>query len=140
MMKVGYSLDDQLSVEWEALPGVEVLIEETFPPTVRVPDISIVQPHLVIEGTRRLVGRDLAIAVEVVAPGSRLMDTVTKVAQYARAGIPNYWLFDVDGPVSVLAYELDGASYTLTASITGGLFTTTSPSPITIDLDALVRR
>lgn len=40
--------------------------------------------------------RGLLLAVEVLSPGSRRHDRVTKRAFYARVGIPEYWIVDLD--------------------------------------------
>lgn len=49
------------------------------------------------------------LVIEVVTPGDRARDTVDKVADYAEAGIPEYWIIDPAlGSVSVLAPGADG--------------------------------
>lgn len=39
----------------------------------------------------------LALAVEVVSPGSRRLDRTVKPREYAEVGIPRYWLVERDG-------------------------------------------
>lgn len=44
--------------------------------------------------------------VEIVSPGSEDLDRVTKHAEYARAGIPNYWRVERGRPATVYAFHL----------------------------------
>ena len=37
------------------------------------------------------------LVIEIVSPGSEAIDPVTKVREYASAGIPQYWVVDRDG-------------------------------------------
>ncbi|MBC8159690.1 MAG: Uma2 family endonuclease [Roseiflexaceae bacterium] len=54
------------------------------------------------------LGADLV--VEVVSPDAPERDTVSKVADYAEAGVPEYWIINpLDDSVTVLV--LDGAAY-----------------------------
>ncbi|WP_410811283.1 Uma2 family endonuclease [Micromonospora sp. 067-2] len=54
---------------------------------------------------------DVVLVVEIVSPGSEAMDSVTKVREYASAGIPQYWVVDRDGAQTVTLHRLsrDGA-------------------------------
>ena len=51
---------------------------------------------------------DLVLVVEIVSPGSEAMDSVTKVREYASAGIPQYWVVDRDGAQTVTLHRLTG--------------------------------
>lgn len=75
----------------------------------RIPDLSV---------WRKPPGRsvwaavtEIALVVEIVSPGSEAMDSVTKVREYASAGIPQYWVVDRDGAQTVTLHRLgvDGA-------------------------------
>ncbi|WP_308431690.1 Uma2 family endonuclease [Amycolatopsis acidiphila] len=50
---------------------------------------------------------DVLIVVEIVSPGSHRMDTVVKHGEYADAGIPYYWIVDLDEPLSLVACHLE---------------------------------
>nr|BFE76415.1 hypothetical protein GCM10020092_097160 [Actinoplanes digitatis] len=54
---------------------------------------------------------DLLLAVEIVSPGSAVMDEVVKVREYAAAGIPRYWMVERDAAQTVTLHVLgaDGA-------------------------------
>jgi Uma2 family endonuclease len=49
----------------------------------------------------------LLVAIEVVSPSSRIEDKVRKREEYARAGIPRYWIVEQDQPQTVLMLALD---------------------------------
>src|SRR6185436_976403 len=49
---------------------------------------------------------DLLLAVEIVSPSSKSMDRELKVKEYARAGIPRYWVVDRDTANTVTLYRL----------------------------------
>jgi len=66
---------------------------------------------------------EVLIVVEIVSPGSVRMDNKTKRHEYADAGIPHYWILDVDKPVSLIDCHLagefgyqDGGSITASSS------------------------
>ncbi|GAB3403705.1 Uma2 family endonuclease [Flindersiella endophytica] len=52
------------------------------------------------------------LVVEIVSPGSETTDTVDKPAEYAKCGIPHYWIVRVDmtGVSVIERYRLDEAS------------------------------
>lgn len=52
----------------------------------------------------------LLLAVEVVSAGSEAVDRVIKKAEYAKAGIPRYWVVERDPANTVTMYELDDAA------------------------------
>ncbi|RLP96922.1 Uma2 family endonuclease [Micromonospora sp. CV4] len=49
---------------------------------------------------------DVVLVVEIVSPGSEAMDSVTKVREYASAGIPQYWVVDRDTAQTVTLHRL----------------------------------
>jgi Uma2 family endonuclease len=77
------------------------------------------------------------LAVEVISPGSRRADRVTKLNEYAEAGTPDYWIVDLDAPVSVTAFQLINQDYELNAE-TDGVLSVTTPAPLNIDLRTLL--
>jgi Uma2 family endonuclease len=60
----------------------------------------------------RLRAEHALLVVEVVCPGTEPQDTVDKFGEYAKAGIPNYWIVRLDDVgVSVIEqYQLDRAA------------------------------
>ncbi|MET8122881.1 Uma2 family endonuclease [Micromonospora sp. NPDC005189] len=72
----------------------------------RIPDLSVWRKP----PTRSVWAAvtDVVLVVEIVSPGSEAMDAVTKVREYASAGIPQYWVVDRDGAQTVTLHRLSG--------------------------------
>ncbi|MBW8484669.1 Uma2 family endonuclease [Actinomadura parmotrematis] len=100
-------------------PAVPAGFSLRSPYDVRMPDGSIYKPDLAVidteairtarrEDRRAVSGDDLLLAVEVQRPGSGSRNTVhiTKVNDYARAGIPHYWILDLDDVPVLSVYAL----------------------------------
>lgn len=51
----------------------------------------------------------VALVIEIVSPGSETRDTTDKVGEYAKAGIPHYWIvwLDTMGVSTIEVYQLD---------------------------------
>ncbi len=76
--------------------------------------------------------------VEVATPGSKRTDYVTKHKEYSDAGIPFYWILDLDDPVSLVTCHQDGElGYRNSPAVTGK-FRTAEPFPFELDLTALL--
>jgi Uma2 family endonuclease len=70
----------------------------------RIPDLTVwsrAQPEAVW-----LPVTDLLLVVEIVSPGLEGTDQVTKVAEYAAAGIPQYWMVARDAAETVTLMRL----------------------------------
>ncbi len=133
----------QLPEALEVLPYLDVdlqLAPSDSPGTVRRPDL-IVARREARQRVRREGGTirasEVLLAVEIVSPGSRRMDHMMKRAEYADAGIPHYWIVDLDEPVSLLACHLAGEFGYADGGAVTGTFRTGEPFPAEIDLDAL---
>jgi Uma2 family endonuclease len=93
----------------------------------------------------RLRAEHAVLVVEIVSPGSVTQDTTDKLGEYARAGIPHYWIVRLDGTgVSVIErYQLDQAAMlykhvnTLMKDEAGAPPEVGNPIPITITWDDL---
>ena len=70
--------------------------------TIWVDDESVQPVEATYHGTNGLL-----LAVEVVSPSSKVEDKVRKRDEYARAGIPRYWIVEQDQPQPVLMLQLD---------------------------------
>ena len=111
------------------------------PGTVRRPDVVVVQRDAVERIDREgsvLFASDVVVAVEVLSPGSRRIDRVVKHAEYADAGIPHYWIVDLEEPASLVACHLAGEFGYIDGGTVTGTFRTAEPFPVEIDLDALL--
>jgi Uma2 family endonuclease len=85
-----------------------------FPGTIRQPDILFIR-----EENRARIGDYVDgppdWVAEIISPGSRELDEGVKLAEYARAGVPEYWLVDPRDR-TVRIYTLAGDAYTLAAT------------------------
>jgi Uma2 family endonuclease len=133
-----------LPAEFEVLPDLDVDLQLTpaaAPGTVRRPDLIVVRREARLRVRREggvIRASEVVVAVEIVSPGSRRMDHMMKRAEYAEAGIPHYWIVDLDDPVSLLACHLAGEFGFVDGGAVTGVFRTTEPFPVEIDLDALL--
>lgn len=106
---------------WQQLPREFVVVQdidvdmEFAPPdepgTCRCPDLFIL-PRTAAERVRREGGvaraSELLVVVEIIFPGSERTDRVIKFDEYARAGIPHYWIIDTTEPVSMIVCHQAG--------------------------------
>jgi Uma2 family endonuclease len=73
---------------------------EVEPASIAQPDVYVVPAteaeRLRAHGTSATPARVLLLAVEVVSPSSRRTDRLRKRRYYARAGVPDYWVLDLD--------------------------------------------
>lgn len=132
-------LNSQLPEIWEAAADVEVALDSERPATVRVPDAVITTPEAMERADSRLNAADVVVAVEVESPGSRRVDRLVKMQEYAQVGIPQYWLVNIDKPVSVSAHSLVAEGLYEAYFNSGGVFKATVPCALTVDLSSLVR-
>lgn len=138
-MRLGYRIDDQLPPQLTAMTDVDVLIE-TDPPTVRSPDVIVTRTDLYAANPQRCTAADVLLSVEILSEGTRRIDRLLKFSEYADAGIPQYWIVDVDEPTTLLAYVLVGDTYELSGEHTGQVTLDVAGHPVTLDLAALTRR
>lgn len=97
------------------------------------------------ERGERLRAEHALLVVEIVSPGSETQDTTDKTGEYAKAGIPHYWIVRLDGTgVSVIErYRLDRATMlykhvgTFMRDEPGDPPSVDNPIPITIDWSTL---
>lgn len=116
------------------------LVSEYRPGFSRRPDLIIVERAAIAraEAEGRLVrASEVLVVMEIVSPGSQRMDNVTKRGEYADAGIPYYWIIDLDPPVSCVVCHLAGEfGYQDSISATGA-FTVADPIELKVNLDQL---
>jgi Uma2 family endonuclease len=127
----------------EVIPDVDIdleLVPPEEPGFSRRPDLVVVE-HAAVRRVRAegglLHAAEALLVVEIVSPGSRRTDNVVKRGEYADAGIPRYWIVDIDEPVSLVAcHRADEFGYLGDNAVTG-LFTADQPFPVHLDLDRL---
>ncbi|MEU4340072.1 Uma2 family endonuclease [Nocardia sp. NPDC023852] len=130
-------LHPQLPVQLSVVTEAEVVIDAAPPPTVRVPDVLVIRDEALEDDLARVPPEDVVLAVEILSPGSRRTDRVTKFFEYAEAGIEYYWLIDLDEPASLTAHRLIEGDYELVAEQSGRATLDLTGTPITIDITAL---
>jgi Uma2 family endonuclease len=93
----------------------------------RIPDLTVwsrPQPRSVW-----LSIADLLLIIEIVSPGSEAMDEMIKRREYARAGIPRYWVVDRDTAQTVTMHRLDSTGgYEVTTKVPLPWLLNTAPS------------
>ena len=134
-----YLVKQQLPRHLIALADVEVVVFAQ-PLTLRVPDVVVTRTELYETAPARFDAADVLVAVEIHSDGTRNVDRILKFAEYAEAGIPQYWMIDVDGPVTLVAYLLIDGHYELSGEHSGSAHLDVAGHPVSLDLDALVRR
>ncbi len=101
------------------------------PDLIVVPDASV--------GQKRLTGPALLV-VEIVSPGTRTNDMVTKRAVYAEAGVPAYWIVDPSsGHLLALRLDEERHEYEPYADTTGHA-SLDWPLRVSLDVGELARR
>jgi Uma2 family endonuclease len=127
----------QLPREWTLVHDVEVALRSEFPPTLRAPDVLVVPAAIAKTKPKRYNASEVLLAVEIISPGSRSMDTSIKPGEYAKAGISHYWVIDLEEPLSLAAYHLAGDLGYQQAPAVSKVFSVEQPFPVTIDLTSL---
>lgn len=136
----------QLPPELVAIYEVDVdlqLVAPDEPGTVRAPDLVVVSRAEADRAVREgglLRASGTVLVVEIISPGSRRTDALIKRAEYADAGIPHYWIVELEPEVSLRACRLvPGSGYHDDGAATG-TFVTDVPWPVYLDLSALAER
>lgn len=144
MARLLVQLDEKLPSGLLVVPDVDVDLElapRGKPGFVRRPDLVVVH-QAAVDRVRRdggiLRACDVLVVVEIVSPGSQRTDHVIKRGEYADAGIPHYWIVDLDDPVTLIDCHLAAEfGYQDPGPVTGR-FATTEPFPVGLKLDGLL--
>lgn len=111
------------------------------PGFVRIPDLVVAKAEAVRrvdEHGGLLRASNTVLVVEIISPGSVRRDRSVKREEYADAGIPYYWIVDLEPPVSLLACHQAGEFGFADDGEFTGTFRTGRPFPFELDLDTLV--
>jgi Uma2 family endonuclease len=117
--------------------GVDLRLRD-IPLLNRRPDVVL---YRCLDDGERLRADHAQLVVEIVSPTSQTTDEVDKLGEYARAGIPHYWIVRLDATgVSIIErYRLDQATSqykhvsTHMKDEAGSLPALTNPIPLSID-------
>jgi Uma2 family endonuclease len=142
-LRLAMALMSAMPERLEVLQDVDVDLElapPAEPGSVLRPDLVVIEQAALTRIDDHggiLRASDVVLAVEIVSPTSKRMDRVVKRNAYADAEIPNYWIVDLDPPISVLAHHRAGEfGYADGGEITG-TFRTTEPFGFELELDRL---
>lgn len=115
----------------------DVLLWEVPAATIRSPDAALFD--CAPNDVRPLAAHLVKVIVEVVSPGSRKADQLDKMAEYADAGIPFYWLvwLEADHVLSIDIHVLDHTLgyYRLFRTLTPEQEVSTVEVPVRIQVD-----
>jgi Uma2 family endonuclease len=104
----------------------------------RRPDVVL---YRCLEPRERLNADHALLVIEIVSPGSETTDSVDKLGEYAKAGIPHYWIARLDetGLSVIERYQLDRPTgqykhlRTFMKDEPGGAPRVSNPIPISIE-------
>lgn len=111
------------------------------PGYVRRPDVIVVQRSA--RKRQRAEGglikaSEIVLVVETLSPSSRTTDYRAKREEYALAGIPFYWIIDLDEPISLAPLHLAGEFGYQEAPAETRIYETDAPFPLKIQVDRLI--
>lgn len=134
-------LDAQCPEEWTSVPEAEIRIYEHGKITQsRSPDLMLVPTKITTtEADRNWVHpHEIALALEIVSPSSRIGDRITKSALYAEWKIPFYLRIESKPTVALFEYRLDAETGHYQSPVQHtNIFETDTPFPLQIDLAML---
>jgi Uma2 family endonuclease len=132
---------ENLPASLVVLQEVEITVEADFPPTVRDPDLVVVNHTVVDRNPARIDASDVVLVIEIVSPGSRRTDRVMKPYEYAKAGIEHYWIVDLDADPDerFLMHVLREGTYHRVGALVGDRVRTEEPLVLDFTLDALTQ-
>jgi Uma2 family endonuclease len=125
-------LDGAATPGWAVVQAMGVRLPDD---TVFMPDVLVVTRDAVLANHSGILdAADVALVIEIVSPGSRTTDRLTKPAVYSRAGIASFWRVELtDGP-AIFAYGIEDGRYAEVGSARPGeRLMVEEPFPITLD-------
>ncbi|MBB4688054.1 Uma2 family endonuclease [Amycolatopsis jiangsuensis] len=143
-VQLALQLKGQLPAGHAVLLGLDLdlrLAPDGAPGFCRRPDLLVTtrSPARSVDGEAPVLRADeVPLVIEVVSAGSKRTDHVAKHREYADAGIPFYWILDLDEPISLVACHQAGELGYRDAPAVTGTFATAEPFRCEIDLPALL--
>jgi Uma2 family endonuclease len=139
MFRLGMRIHRFLPSDLTMLLDVDVVVQTADPATVRAPDVVVTRAS---SDQERLFAADVVLVVEIISRSSRNVDLHLKPFEYAEAGVPHYWVVDLDPPVptiAVFALGAPGDGYVESQTVSGELVVA-EPFEMRIDVGALIDR
>lgn len=121
--------------------GLGLVLEA--PLDVFLDDQNVPQPDLIVLlrdrldlfGARKIESAP-SLAIEIISPSAANRDRVTKRDLYARHGVPEYWIVDVDGALVTILSEIQDDRYQSEQTATDVAVSATIPT-VSVDLTTL---
>jgi len=138
--RLSYALESACGPDLAVEFSVDLRLRDV-PLLNRRPDLVVYEAGLPADAVLR--PEHCRLVVEVMSPGSITVDQIDKPAEYAAAGIPQFWRIenttDEAAGLTVFCYRLDATtrSYVPTGAHQGVL-ATASPVPLNLDLAGLL--
>lgn len=100
-----------------------------------IPDVLVAERDAVLANDSGVLDAEVVrLVVEIVSPGSRTQDRLTKPALYAQAGIPSLWRVELDDGPAISAYQLEDGTYVEIATARPGeRLELDEPFPVSLD-------
>jgi Uma2 family endonuclease len=133
IMRLALALSDAAPPELEVLPEPGWLLRRA-PLHVRQPDLAVVRSETVGGPT---LEEPPVLAVEILSPTSRERDLIAKRAFYATAGLPWYWLVDLDIPQILVLRNTDAVFVEHASAVGEETLTVAEPFPVRLTPAAL---
>ncbi|MEU9555276.1 Uma2 family endonuclease [Streptomyces fumanus] len=127
----------------EARAPVEVLeaVNVILPSGLVVPDLVVTDAGATATDGVSVDAEGVRLVVELVSPGSSMMDRKVKPMLYVGAAIPHFWRLEFDPAPMLVAYELEGGRYVeRTTALAGTTTRLDVPFPVSIDPAGLTRQ
>src|SRR3954453_15300630 len=143
MFELGMQLRSHVPDKYEVQLELDIdlgLTEPGEPGFSRRPDLIVIDRvarERVRESGGLFLASEVLVVIEIVSPGSRRTDHVDKRRDYADAGIPPYWIVDVDEPISLTACFLTEEFGYRDHGVATGTFRTETPFAAEVELDRL---
>jgi len=130
---IANGLENSGRPEWRTTTDVDLRLRD-IPLLNRRPDVVVYRSGT--DEDHQLPLDAVLAVVEVVSPGSELVDRREKPAEYADAGIPYYWRVETVGEQPVVhTYALDEATHSYRdTGIFNGVVKTRLAFPVELDL------
>ena len=128
--KLARVLDDQAPPELVVLEAIGV----RHPSGVFIPDLLVADRRAAAVNTSGILdSAAVRMVVEIVSPGSRLMDHTAKPAAYQTAGIQCFWLVELQDDVTIRAYDWHEGVYAPAGVMAGQPMEVATPFQLIVD-------